>query len=324
MQKEHINKISKYEPSDFKQFRLNSYEMFKSSFNPIYGPTIKEDFDKYNYENTFLNIDKYDDGVIYCDINTASKKYKNLFDKYFNNIIKYDEHKYTMFNSAMFCGGMFIYIPKNKKNISLDIKCVNPIERTIIVVDENSSLEINEFINNNKNILNNYVVEIYVNKNAKLIYTSNQNLEKNIYNLNIKRASILENGHIDYYLNSYGSYITYEYPCIRLEGDNSCANVILNVKSEGIQEIDLGSKIIHMGKNTKSNIDSNFTVSKKGYAAYRGLVEIKKEASNSVCNINSNIFINDNYSRCDIIPKHFVNNNTSVINQNSNIKKLEV
>ena len=198
MQKEHINKISKYEPSDFKQFRLNSYEMFKSSFNPIYGPTIKEDFDKYNYENTFLNIDKYDDGVIYCDINTASIKYKNLFDKYFNNIIKYDEHKYTMFNSAMFCGGMFIYIPKNKKNISLDIKCVNPIERTIIVVDENSSLEINEFINNNKNILNNYVVEIYVNKNAKLKYTCNQNLEKNIYNLNIKRASILENGRIDY------------------------------------------------------------------------------------------------------------------------------
>ena len=178
MQKEHINKISKYEPSDFKQFRLNSYEMFKSSFNPIYGPIIKEDFDKYDYENTHLNIDKYDDGVIYCDINTASTKYKNLFDKYFNNIIKYDEHKYTMFNSAMFCGGMFIYIPKNKKNISLDIKCVNPIERTIIVVDENSSLEINEFINNNKNILNNYVVEIYVNKNAKLIYTSNQNLEK--------------------------------------------------------------------------------------------------------------------------------------------------
>ena len=57
MQKEHINKISKYEPSDFKQFRLNSYEMFKSSFNPIYGPTIKEDFDKYNYENIFLNIE---------------------------------------------------------------------------------------------------------------------------------------------------------------------------------------------------------------------------------------------------------------------------
>lgn len=100
--------------------------------------------------------------------------------------------------------------------------------------------------------------------------------------------------------------------------------MILNVKSEGIQEIDLGSKIIHMGKNTKSNIDSNFTVSKKGYAAYRGFVEIKKEASNSICNINSNIFIHDNYSRCDIIPKHFVNNNTSVINQNSNIKKLEV
>ena len=59
MQKEHINKISKYEPSDFKQFRLNSYEMFKSSFNPIYGPTIKEDFDKYSEEELikFLSED---------------------------------------------------------------------------------------------------------------------------------------------------------------------------------------------------------------------------------------------------------------------------
>ena len=277
-----------------------------------------------NSANAVYDVDNIPDDYTKMIDEVTASDIISVANKYFNNIIKYDEHKYTMFNSAMFCGGMFIYIPKNKKNISLDIKCVNPIERTIIVVDENSSLEINEFINNNKNILNNYVVEIYVNKNAKLIYTSNQNLEKNIYNLNIKRASILENGRIDYYLNSYGSYITYEYPCIRLEGDNSCANVILNVKSEGIQEIDLGSKIIHMGKNTKSNIDSNFTVSKKGYAAYRGLVEIKKEASNSTCNINSNIFINDNYSRCDIIPKHFVNNNTSIINQNSNIKKLEV
>ena len=142
--------------------------------------------------------------VIFCDTDTALKMYPELFKKYFNNLVKYDENKYTALNGAVWSGGTFIYVPKNTKldrplqsYFRINTKNMGQFERTIIIVDDNSELHYMEGCTAptyTTDSLHAAVVEIYVGKNAKCRYTTIQNWANNIYNLVTKRAIVSENG----------------------------------------------------------------------------------------------------------------------------------
>jgi Fe-S cluster assembly protein SufB len=166
--------------------------------------------------------------VIFCDTDTALKKYPELFKEYFNNLVKYDENKYTALNGAVWSGGTFIYIPPHTKidrplqsYFRINSKNMGQFERTIIIVDEGSELHYMEGCTAptyTSDALHAAVVEIYVKKDAKCRYTTIQNWSNDLYNLVTKRAIVEENGLMEWIDGNIGSKVNMKYPCCILNG----------------------------------------------------------------------------------------------------------
>ena len=141
-----------------------------------------------------------DKGVIFCSTDDALQKYPDLFKKYFNHLVKYDENKYTALNGAVWSGGTFIYVPKGitidrplQSYFRLDTKHMGQFERTLIIVDDDSHIHYMEgctAVYHTESSLHAAVVEIFVGKNASCRYTTIQNWANNIYNLVTKRAIV--------------------------------------------------------------------------------------------------------------------------------------
>ena len=229
--------------------------------------------------------------VIFCDTDTALKKYPDLFKKYFNNLVKYDENKYTALNGAVWSGGTFIYVPPHTKlerplqsYFRINSKNMGQFERTIIIVDEDSELHYMEGCTAptyTSDSLHAAVVEIYVGKNAKCRYTTIQNWANNIYNLVTKRAIVEENGLMEWIDGNIGSKVNMKYPCCVLAGKYAKGNCISIAVATEAQIQDTGAKMIHLASHTTSNIISKSIAAKGGNASYRGTVKITKKAENS-------------------------------------------
>ena len=213
------------------------------------------------HKNKFDN-----DKIIFCSTDEALKNHSELFKKYFNNLVKYNENKYTAINGALWSGGTFIYIPPYTKldrplqsYFRINSVSLGQFERTIIIVDEGSELSYIEGCTAptySENSLHAGVVEIYVGKNAKCKYSTIQNWSTDVYNLVTKRAIVEENGLMEWVDGNLGSKVTMKYPSSILKGDNSRGNSISIAYAKNGQYLDAGAKMIHIGKNTKSNIIS--------------------------------------------------------------------
>ena len=161
---------------------------------------------------------KSKEGVIFTSTDDALQKYPELFKKYFNNLVKYQENKYTALNGAVWSGGSFIYIPKNTKldrplqsYFRIETESLGQFERTIIIVDDNSELNYIEGCTAKsyaQSSLHAGVVEIYVGKNAKMRYSTIQNWSNDVYNLVTKRAIVEENGSMEWIDGNVGSFVT--------------------------------------------------------------------------------------------------------------------
>ncbi len=270
--------------------------------------------------------------VIFCDTDTALKKYPELFQKYFNKLVKYDENKYTALNGAVWSGGSFIYIPPNT---TLDrplqsyfrINSVNmgQFERTIIIVDDNSTLHYMEGCTAptySEDSLHAAVVEIYVGKNAKCRYTTIQNWSNNVYNLVTKRAIVDENGLMEWIDGNIGSKTNMKYPACILNGKYAkgrCISIAVATKGQ-IQ--DAGARMIHLAPNTTSEIISKSIAANGGEATYRGKVKITKEAVNSKSTVKCDTIILDEMSRSDTVPVNLVRNDSSNINHEATVSKI--
>lgn len=270
--------------------------------------------------------------VIFCDTDTALKKYPELFKKYFNKLVKYDENKYTALNGAVWSGGSFIYIPPNT---TLDrplqsyfrINSVNmgQFERTIIIVDDNSTLHYMEGCTAptySEDSLHAAVVEIYVGKNAKCRYTTIQNWSNNVYNLVTKRAIVDENGLMEWIDGNIGSKTNMKYPSCILNGKYAkgrCISIAVATKGQ-IQ--DAGARMIHLSPNTTSEIISKSIAANGGEATYRGKVKITKDAVNSKSTIKCDTIILDDISRSDTVPVNLVCNDSSNINHEATVSKI--
>lgn len=241
------------------------------------------------YHNMIEELEKKN--VIFTSIEDAIKRYPDLVKKYFGKIVSFTENKFAALNAAVFSGGSFIYVPKNtildrplQSYFRINSKNMGQFERTLIIVDDNSSLHYVEGCtapSYSESSLHAAIVEIYVGKNSKCRYSTVQNWATNVYNLVTKRALVDEAGVMEWIDGNIGSKVTMKYPCCVLKGDNSRGTCITISVAKSGQEQDSGARMIHIGKNTKSNIVSKSIAGNGGNATYRGKVEIKKKALNS-------------------------------------------
>ena len=270
--------------------------------------------------------------VIFTSIEMAMKKYPELVEKYFGKIVNAGENKFAALNGAVFSGGSFIYVPKNTKldrplqsYFRINSKNMGQFERTLIIVDDNSDLHYIEGCTAptySESSLHAAVVEIYVGKNSKCRYTTIQNWSSDVYNLVTKRAIVEESGTMEWIDGNIGSKVTMKYPCCVLKGDNSNGTCItISVASKG-QEQDSGARMIHLGKNTKSNIISKSIARNGGNATYRGKVLINSSASNSIGNVKCDTLILDDISKSDTIPVNSCFNLSSSIEHEATVSKI--
>ena len=273
-----------------------------------------------------------DKKVIFTSIDNAIKEHPDLVKKYFGKIVKNTDNLYAALNGSVFSGGSFIYIPPHTKldrplqsYFRINSKGMGQFERTLIIVDDNSELHYIEGCTAPTyatSSLHAAVVEIYVGRNSKCRYTTIQNWAPNVYNLVTKRALVEENGTMEWIDGNIGSALTMKYPCCILKGDNSTGTCISIAVASNNQIQDTGARMIHLGKNTNSKIISKSIARGGGNATYRGDVKIKEDATNSYSMIKCDTLILDKDSVSDTIPTNIVSNNTSTIEHEATVSKI--
>ena len=283
------------------------------------------------YHNMIKELE--DKNVIFCSTDDALKNHPDLFKKYFNKLVKYDENKYTALNGAVWSGGTFIYIPPNttidrplQSYFRINSRSMGQFERSLIIVDDNSHVHYMEGCTATYHLedsLHAAVVEIYVGKGSSCRYTTIQNWADNVYNLVTKRALVEEDGLMEWIDGNIGSKVNMKYPACILKGKGATGNCISIAVATGNQIQDAGAKMIHLAPNTKSNIISKSIAASGGDASYRGKLYIDKKAKNSKSTIKCDTIILDDKSKSDTIPNNVVCNNSSYLEHEATVSKLD-
>ena len=271
--------------------------------------------------------------VIFTNIETAITEHPSLVKKYFGKLVPFSDNKYAALNTAVWSGGTFLYVPKDIKldqplsaYFRINTKSVGQFERTLIIVDDGAYVHYNEGCTApiyDKNNLHAAVVEIFIGKNAHCRYSTIQNWSDNVLNLVTKRAVVEENGIMEWIDGNLGSKLNMKYPATILKGDNSKAKCIsIAVSHEGVIQ-DAGAKMIHVGKNTRSQIISKSIAHSGGNATYRGLVQISKRAINSNSEVVCDTLILDKISKSDTYPTEKVFNKSSVLKHEAKVTDLD-
>ncbi|MCF6245423.1 MAG: Fe-S cluster assembly protein SufB [Sulfurovum sp.] len=245
-------------------------------------------------------------GVIFCSISEAIRDYPELVKKYMFSVVPMADNYFAALNSAVFTDGTFVYIPKGVRcpmelSTYFRINAMNTgqFERTLIIADEGSHVSYNEGCSaptRDDHQLHAAVVELVILKDAEIKYSTIQNWypgdetgKGGIYNFVTKRAICEgENAKVSWTQVETGSAITWKYPSCILKGDNSVGEFYSVAVTTLAQQADTGTKMIHIGKNTKSTIISKGISAMKGQNTYRGLVKINSSAVGA-----------RNYSECD-------------------------
>ena len=251
-------------------------------------------------------------GVIYTDMESAIRDYPDLVKEYFTHCVPINEHKFIALHYAVWSGGSFVYIPKGVKlemplqsYFRLNSPESGQFEHTLIIVDEGASLHFIEGCSApkyNKVNLHAGCVELFVKENGYLRYSTIENWSKNMLNLNTKKAICEANGQVDWVSGSFGSKISMLYPMSILKGDNSKTEYTgISFAGKG-QNLDTGFKVVHIGKNTSSIVNSRSISKNGGIATYRSLVKILPSAQDSKCSVNCDGLMLDSISKSDTLP----------------------
>lgn len=245
-------------------------------------------------------------GVIFCSFSEAVEQYPHLIQQYLGSVVSYTDNFYAALNSAVFSDGSFVYIPKGVRcpmelSTYFRINAVNTgqFERTLIVADDDayvSYLEGCTAPQRDENQLHAAIVEIVVMNRAEVKYSTVQNWypgdkdgKGGIYNFVTKRAICKgESSKVSWTQVETGSAITWKYPSCILKGDNSIGEFYSVAFTNHYQQADTGTKMIHLGKNTRSRIVSKGISAGKSQNSYRGLVRVSQNADDA-----------RNFSQCD-------------------------
>ena len=273
--------------------------------NVLGGVAVDAVFDSVSVKTTFRET-LAEKGVIFCSFSEAVRDYPDLVKKYLGSVVPYNDNFFSALNSAVFSDGSFCYIPKGVRcpmelssYFRINAKGTGQFERTLIVADEGayvSYLEGCTAPQRDENQLHAAVVEIVVMRDAEVKYSTVQNWypgdrqgRGGIYNFVTKRGICKgENSRLFWAQVETGSAITWKYPSTILKGDNSVSEFYSVAVTNNYQQADTGTKMIHIGKNTRSRIVSKGISAGYSQNSYRGLVKVSPNAENA-----------RNYSQCD-------------------------
>ena len=272
------------------------------------GIAVDAVFDSVSVATTFKDELKKA-GVIFCSFSEAVVNYPKLIQKYLGSVVPYSDNYFAALNSAVFTDGSFVYIPKGVRcpmelstYFRINEAKTGQFERTLIIADEGSHVSYLEGCTapmRDENQLHAAVVELVAHKDATIKYSTVQNWypgdpktgNGGIYNFVTKRGACLgNNSRISWTQVETGSAITWKYPSCILKGDNSVGEFYSVAVTNNHQQADTGTKMIHLGKNTKSTIISKGISAGEGQQTYRGEVKIMKNADGA-----------RNFSQCDSI-----------------------
>jgi Fe-S cluster assembly protein SufB len=271
----------------------------------LQGIAIDAVFDSVSVKTTYSDTLK-EKGIIFCSISDAIKEYPELVQEYLFSVVPATDNYFAALNAAVFTDGTFVYIPKGVRcpmelstYFRINAQNTGQFERTLIIADEGSYVSYNEGCSapqRDENQLHAAVVELIIKKDAEIKYSTIQNWypgdedgKGGIYNFVTKRALCEgENSKVSWTQVETGSSITWKYPSCILKGDNSIGEFYSVAVTTKAQQADTGTKMIHLGKNTRSTIVSKGISAMKGENSYRGLVKMSPKAEKA-----------RNFSQCD-------------------------
>ncbi len=268
------------------------------------GVAVDAVFDSVSVATTF-KAKLAEMGVIFCSFSEAVQEHPELISKYLGSVVPYSDNFYATLNSAVFSDGSFCYVPKGVRcpmelstYFRINAKNTGQFERTLIIADEGAYVSYLEGCTapmRDENQLHAAVVELVALKGAQIKYSTVQNWypgdkegKGGIYNFVTKRGKCMDSARISWTQVETGSAITWKYPSVILQGDNSIGEFYSVALTNHMQQADTGTKMIHIGKNTRSTVVSKGISAGKGQNTYRGLIKILKNAANA-----------RNYTQCD-------------------------
>ncbi|MCB9057084.1 MAG: Fe-S cluster assembly protein SufB [Calditrichae bacterium] len=302
------------------------------------GVAVDAVFDSVSVATTFK--EKLSElGIIFCSMSEAVQNHPELVKKYLGSVVPATDNFYASLNSAVYSDGSFVYVPKGVRcpmelstYFRINAQNTGQFERTLIVADEGSYVSYLEGCTapmRDENQLHAAVVELVALKDAQIKYSTVQNWypgdengKGGIYNFVTKRGICQENAKISWTQVETGSAITWKYPSVILKGDNSIGEFYSVAMTNKFQQADTGTKMIHIGKNTRSNIVSKGISAGRSNNSYRGLVKVMKSAENA-----------RNFSQCDSLligdkcgahtfPYIEVNNTTGKVEHEATTSKI--
>ena len=314
-------------------------ETIKNTFNKLGIPEAEQKFlagasAQYESEVVYHNMleEVKEKGVIFLDIDSGLREYPEIFKKYFDTVIPYNDNKFSALNGAVWSGGSFIYVPPGVKldkplqsYFRINSERMAQFERTLIIVDKGSDINYVEGCtapSYSKDSLHAGVVEIVVLEGAKCRYTTIQNWSKNIYNLVTQRAKVAKNGSMEWVDGNIGSAVTMKYPTCILAGEGAKGTCITIAVADSHQILDSGAKMIHLAPNTSSQIISKSISRNGGKVNYRGLVRHQKNATNAKSKVECDTLILDDKSTSDTVPTNMMMNNESIIEHEATVSKV--
>lgn len=265
-----------------------------------------------------IREDLEEKGVIFVDTDTALREHEELFKEHFGTVIPAGDNKFSALNTAVWSGGSFIYVPKGvhvdiplQAYFRINTENMGQFERTLIIVDEDAYVHYVEGCTApiyKSDSLHSAVVEIIVKKGGRCRYTTIQNWSNNVYNLVTKRTKCEEGATMEWVDGNIGSKVTMKYPAVWMTGPYAKGEVLSVAFAGEGQFQDTGAKMVHMAPHTSSNIVSKSVARGGGRAAYRGLVQINKDAHHSTSNVECDALLVDNISRSDTYPYNDIRN----------------
>ena len=272
-------------------------------------------------------------GVIYTDLESAMHgEYGEMIHEYFMKLVPPSDHKFAALHGAVWSGGSFVYVPKGVKvdiplqsYFRLNAAGAGQFEHTLIIVDEGADLHFIEGCSAPKyNVANLHAgcVELFVKKNARLRYSTIENWSKNMYNLNTKRAIVEENGVIEWVSGSFGSHVSYLYPMSILKGNGSRSEFTgITFAGKG-QNLDTGAKMVHIGEDTSSIINTKSVSKGGGTNTYRSMVTVGERAKRSKAFVSCQSLMLDSDSRSDTIPAMDIRTDDTDIGHEAKIGRI--
>lgn len=285
-------------------------------------------------ETVYANVKKElsDLGILFCDIDTAIREYPDIVRRYMGSVVTPEDNKFAALNSAVFSGGSFAYCPKGVKTpmplqayFKVTAASSGQYERTLLIADEGAEIVYSEGCSSVQDSGTNFhtaVVELVAHKNARIHYTTIQNWKKNMYNWTVKRGLCEERAHITWTDVNIGAQ-TMKYPGIILKGDHSTGDILSLAFAGNGQIQDTGARVIHVGKNTRSNILAKGVSLDGGINSYRGLVKFDRGAENAFSHVKCDGLMLDGRSESHAYPYNDVSGERGSLNYEATVAKID-